>query len=139
MKEPRGTPTRRVVWSNYGYGYEARLTRHGRAFARLRRLPEDAGYRWELVWLFGPAHWRPCRARVAVALERCVEAYAKHHAAHIRRQMPPDPYTLPRDDDWEALFRLDEVDYEATVRRVGPVTTAPRVRVRRSAPSSRPS
>lgn len=121
MKPSRGTAAHRVVWSNYGYGYEARLSRYGRAFARLRRLPEGATSRWELVWIYGPARWRPCQANVAVALERCVEAYARHHAAHIRRMMPPDPYAVPRDDDWETLFRQDDVDYEATVRPIGPV------------------
>ncbi|MDR6935300.1 hypothetical protein [Luteibacter sp. 3190] len=139
MKPARGVPEGHVVWSNYGYGYEARLSRRGRPFARLRRLAQETGPRWELVWLYGPACWRPTRAKVAVALERSVEAYAKHHAAHIRRQMPPDPYRVPRDDDWEALFRADEVDYEATVRPVGPVRSVRPVRSPGSSRSSRPS
>lgn len=80
-----------VTWANYSYGYEARLVPNGRAFARARMVRDVPGIRYELIWIYGPKHWRPLRVGNIMRLERQVERYVKHHRAHILSQLPRDP------------------------------------------------
>lgn len=85
-----------VFWKHYAYGYEARLTPYGKAFARARMVTGVPGVHYELVWIYGPRYWRPQPVFNIMTIERMVERWVACHRDSLRRKMPPDPMKVPR-------------------------------------------
>ncbi|URL59638.1 hypothetical protein IM816_05945 [Luteibacter flocculans] len=80
-----------VYWKHYAYGYEARLTPYGRAFALARMVTGVPGIHYELVWIYGPKFWRPQRVFNVITIERMVDRWVACHRDSLIRKMPPDP------------------------------------------------
>ncbi|HEY4292041.1 hypothetical protein [Luteibacter sp.] len=84
-----------VFWKHYAYGYEARLTPYGKAFARARMVQGVPGVHYELIWIYGPSQWRPMRVFNVMTIERMVERWVACHRDSLVRKMPPDPMKPP--------------------------------------------
>lgn len=79
-----------VYWKHYAYGYEARLTPYGKAFARARMVKGVQGIHYELIWIYGPKVWRPQRVQNLMTIERMVDRWVVANREALLRKMPPD-------------------------------------------------
>ncbi|MGE7139680.1 hypothetical protein ACQKIE_18795 [Luteibacter sp. NPDC031894] len=80
-----------VIWKHYAYGYEARLSPYGRAFALARIVRNVPGIHYELVWLYGPSRWRPFQVFNLMIIERMVDRWVACHRDSLVDRMPPEP------------------------------------------------
>lgn len=84
-----------VFWKHYAYGYEARLSPYGPAFARARMVKGVPGVHYELIWIHGPRLWRPLRVLNIMMIEKLVDRWVAFHRDSLIRKMPPDPMKAP--------------------------------------------